>query len=100
MKHDNALLRRIYRSPSCLTTVGVRPPFYLVENRMFDEGDLLIATFEKADEGTIFVRLLNTAATLSEAAKEAVKLLDDHVDNALDATVILREAIRKIEEGT
>jgi hypothetical protein len=89
--------RRIYRLPNSSTVVNVRAPFYLDDKRMFDDGDLLIATFEKAEEGPSIVSLLNSAETLLRAAKEVVKLLDDHVDNALDATAILREAIRKAE---
>lgn len=90
--------RRIYRLPNSPTVVNVRAPFYLDDKRMFDDGDLLIATFEKAEEGPSIVRLLNSAETLLEAAKDAVRLLDDHVDNALDAAITLREAIRKVEE--
>ncbi len=79
--------------------VAIRAPFYWKDRRMFDDGDLLIATFEKKEEVPTVVRLLNGAETLAEAAKEAIRLLDDHVDNALDATILLREAIRKVEEG-
>lgn len=90
--------RRIYRLPSSPTVVTVRAPFYLDDKRMFDEGDLLIATFEKAEEGPSVVQLLNGAEALLAAAKEAVRLLSDTRD--VDATLVLREAIRKVEEGT
>ena len=34
---------------------------------------------------------------LVEAINEAVRLLDDHVDNALDAIIVLRAALRLVE---
>lgn len=90
--------RRIYRLPNSPTIVLVRAPFYLDDRRMFDSGDLLIATFEKAEEGPSIVRLLNGTGVQLEAIKQALKLLDNAFD--VDAALVLREAIRKVEEGT
>lgn len=97
--HNN-MIRRVYRLPNSPTVVTVRAPFYLDDRRMFDDGDLLIATFEKVEEGPPIVDLVNSAGVLLTAVKETIKLLDDDVDNTLDATVILREAVRKVEEST
>lgn len=47
-----------------------RVPFRLNGKQMFDDGDLLIATFEKAREGAILVGLFNIAGALLETVKE------------------------------
>jgi hypothetical protein len=93
-----ATIRRVYRLPNSPTVVTVRAPFYLDDKRMFDDGDLLIATFEKAEEAPAIISLINSAETLVAAAKEAARLLENGLE--VDALIALRKAIRKVEEGT
>lgn len=69
-------------------------PFRLRGKQMFDAGDLLIATFEKQDEAERIRSLLNSHTVLVGAATEAIRLIDDDVDNALDARIVLYSALR------
>jgi len=69
-------------------------PFRLRGKQMFDAGDLLIATFEKQDEAERTVSLLNSQTVLTGAVTEAIHLIDDDIDNALDARIVLYSALR------
>jgi hypothetical protein len=58
MSSKTAMITRKYRAPHSDTT-STGSPFHLVDKQLFDEGDLLIATFEREDEAQSLLPLLN-----------------------------------------
>lgn len=95
-----ATIRRVYRLPNSPTIVDVRAPFYLDDKRMFDDGDLLIATFEKAEEGLPIVNLINTAvgqiqvSAREKIAVEVERMYGPH-DRRFKTAMEIADAIRK-----
>lgn len=86
-------IRKVYRTEQS-DSVTPEPPFRLHGRQMFDDRDLLIATFEREDEATLVLSALNSSTVLTGAAIEAIKLIDEDVDNALDARIVLYSALR------
>lgn len=86
-------IRYVFRSDKSDSVIP-QAPFRLRDKQMFDAGDLLIATFEKRDEAVLVLSILNSHVVLAGAAEEAIRLIDDDVDNALDARIVLYSALR------
>jgi hypothetical protein len=86
-------IRYIFRTEKADSVIP-QAPFRLRGKQMFDAGDLLIATFEKTDEAERILTLINSCTVLTGAATEAIRLIDDDVDNALDARIVLYSALR------
>lgn len=87
------MIRQAYRTEKSDSVIP-QLPFRLNGKQMFDDNDLLIATFEKQNEAERVLPVLNSHAVLVGAITEAIKLIDDDVDNALDARIVLYSALR------
>lgn len=85
-------IRKVYRTEQSDSVIP-RAPFRLHGKQLFDDGDLLIATFEKRDEAEGILALLNSRVVFVGAITEAIRLLDEDVDNALDARIVLYSAL-------
>lgn len=87
------MIRRRFRAPHA-DVVKIQLPLKLADKRMFDDNDWLIATFERAEEAAAVLSILNSQTVLVGAIAEAIRLIDDDVDNALDARIVLYSALR------